>query len=199
MRMGRSGGGDQIAAQDSYESIEGGQMICRQCAKEVEDGSSFCRFCGTATADANARPRPLRRFPSEAKLAGVCAGIADYLHADVTLVRLGWVALSIVPGVLIGGLLAYLLAWLFIPEANPGEHPAYGGKRLVRSTTDRTIGGVCGGIAQYLGVGSTIVRVLWVVLSIYPGALIGGVLAYLIAWAIIPAPQPVFTPASSPA
>ena len=172
-------------------------MVCRLCTKELEEGSSFCRFCGTAV-DAR-KTRSLRRFPDDGKIAGVCAGVADYLNADVTLVRIGWVALSIVPGVLIGGLLAYVVAWLFVPEAASGEHPHYSGKRLVRSTTDRTVGGVCGGIAQYLAIDSTIVRALWVVLSIYPGALIGGALAYFIAWAIIPTSQPVLTTVSSPA
>jgi len=172
-------------------------MTCTHCHHEVESDSAYCRFCGTAV---NVRmSRPLKRFPLEGKIAGVCAGLADYLNADVTLVRLGWIALSIVPGVLVGGLLAYVVAWLFVPEANPGEHFTYVGKRLVRSTTNRTVGGVCGGVADYLGVDTTSVRVLWIVLSIYPGALIGGVLAYLIAWAIIPAPQAVLTPASSPA
>jgi len=41
-------------------------------------------------------------------------------------------------------------------------------------------------VAEYLGIDRTIVRVAWVVLSIYPGAVIGGVIAYLIAWFIIP-------------
>jgi phage shock protein C len=143
--------------------------------------------------------RSLRRFPADGKIAGVCAGIAEYLNADVTLVRLGWVALSIVPGMLIGGVLAYVVAWVLVPEALVAEHPIYSGKRLFRSTSNRTLGGVCGGLAEYLGIDTTIVRVLCVVLSIYPGALIGGVLAYLIAWAIIPTSQAVMTPVSTPA
>ena len=159
-------------------------MTCPQCHKDVEGDSSFCRFCGATIS--TAAPRPLRRLPSEGKIAGVCAGVAAYLDADVTLVRLAWVALSVVPGLLIGGLLAYVVAWVFIPEAAAGERSRYTGKRLVRSSGNRMIGGVCGGLADYLGVDRTIVRVLYVVLSIYPGAMIGGVIAYLIAWWVIP-------------
>jgi phage shock protein C len=158
-------------------------MTCARCHRDVEADSSFCRFCGAAAGERP--PRPLRRLPSEGKLGGVCAGIAAYLDVDVTLVRLGWVALSIIPGVLIGGLIAYALAWLFMPEGTPEPAPVVG-KRLVRSNTNRMIAGVCGGVAEYLGIDRTIVRVAWVVLSIYPGAVIGGVLAYLIAWFIIP-------------
>lgn len=57
-------------------------------------------------------------------------------------------------------------------------------KRLTRSRTNRMIGGVCGGIGEYLDVDPTIVRLLWVVLTLLSvGA---GIIAYLIAWLIIP-------------
>ena len=46
-------------------------------------------------------------------IAGVCAGLADFLRVDVTLVRLAVVLLSLLGG---GGVLAYLVAWLIIPE-----------------------------------------------------------------------------------
>jgi phage shock protein C len=58
------------------------------------------------------------------------------------------------------------------------------GKRLLRSKTNRMIGGVCGGIGEYLGIDPTIVRLLWILFTFFSfGA---GVLAYIIAWIIIP-------------
>lgn len=57
-------------------------------------------------------------------------------------------------------------------------------KRLYRSGKDKILGGVCGGIAEYLRVDPTLIRLLWVV-----GTLISmgaGILAYIIAWIIIP-------------
>jgi phage shock protein C len=60
------------------------------------------------------------------------------------------------------------------------------GKRLARSETDKQIAGVCGGLAEFFGVDSTMVRLAAVVIAIYPGAVIGGVVAYLIAWFIMP-------------
>lgn len=56
-------------------------------------------------------------------------------------------------------------------------------KRLYRSRTDRIISGVCGGIAKMLGIDPVIIRVLWVVLMFTFGF---GILAYIIAWVIIP-------------
>src|SRR5204862_8297263 len=42
--------------------------------------------------------RRLTRSKTQGKIAGVCAGIADYLEVDVVLIRAAWVVLSIVPG-----------------------------------------------------------------------------------------------------
>lgn len=57
-------------------------------------------------------------------------------------------------------------------------------KRLYRSKKERIIGGVCGGLAEYFEVDPTIVRLLWVLLTLI--SLGGGILVYLIAWIIVP-------------
>jgi len=57
------------------------------------------------------------------------------------------------------------------------------GKRLYLSDTDKKIGGVCGGIGEFLGVDPTLIRLLWVIFALMGGS---GILAYIIAWAIIP-------------
>ena len=57
---------------------------------------------------------------------------------------------------------------------------------LTRSVSDRKMAGVCGGLAAYFGVDSTPVRLAWVLLSIVPGAVFGGIVAYLVAWFIMP-------------
>jgi phage shock protein PspC (stress-responsive transcriptional regulator) len=129
----------------------------------------------------------LTRSRTEVKIAGVCGGLADYFEVDVVLVRTLWLVLSIVPGAIIGGVLAYIAAWLLMPEgadAAPADH----GRRLTLSASDRKIAGVCGGLAEYFDVDATPIRLLWVILSILLGACIGGVIAYLAAWLIIPRP-----------
>lgn len=142
--------------------------------------------------------RRLTRSRADGQIAGVCAGIASYFDVDVVLVRAAWVVFSIVPGAIIGGVLAYLAAWLVIPEsAQPATAPA--GRRLARSTTDRKIAGVCGGLAEYFGVDATPIRLLWVILSILCGAVVGGVIAYLLAWLIIPRRADVILSTPAPA
>jgi phage shock protein C len=59
-----------------------------------------------------------------------------------------------------------------------------GGKVLVRSRTNRVLAGVCGGLAEYFGLDPTLVRVLFLVITIFTGGV--GLLAYLAMWIVIP-------------
>ncbi len=58
-------------------------------------------------------------------------------------------------------------------------------KRLYISETDKKLAGVCGGIAEYLEVDSTVVRVITVVIAVVT-AFFPVAIAYLLAWLIIP-------------
>jgi len=60
------------------------------------------------------------------------------------------------------------------------------GKKLYKSAVDKKIAGVCGGIAEYFNVDSTLIRLAWVVFCLGGS----GVLAYILAALIIP-DQPV--------
>jgi phage shock protein C len=65
-------------------------------------------------------------------------------------------------------------------------------KRLMRSSKDCKIAGVCGGIAEYLEVDSTLVRLVWVILIFAPVPIFPAVVGYFVAWLIMPqAPLPV--------
>ena len=59
-----------------------------------------------------------------------------------------------------------------------------GSKVLVRTRDGRMLAGVCAGVADYFGLDVTLVRVIWAVVSVITGG--AGVLAYLVAWIIIP-------------
>ncbi len=61
-------------------------------------------------------------------------------------------------------------------------------KKLCLSRRDKKWAGVCGGIAEYFSVDSTLIRLGWVLLTIFSGG-VGGLIAYFLAWAIIP-PSP---------
>ena len=140
--------------------------------------------------------RRLTRSRTEGKIAGVCAGFADYFEIDVTFVRAAWLILSVVPGAIIGGILAYVLAWLIMPEGPVVSDTAHvDHRRLERSATNVKIAGVCGGLAEYLHLDPTAVRLLWIILTVLPGAFVGGFLVYIAAWIVMPkAPSAYFVP-----
>ena len=62
--------------------------------------------------------KKLCRSKTDRKIAGVCGGIAEYLNADPTLIRLAFILISMAAG---SGLLAYIVAALVMPEANETE------------------------------------------------------------------------------
>jgi phage shock protein PspC (stress-responsive transcriptional regulator) len=58
----------------------------------------------------------------------------------------------------------------------------------MRSSTDKKIAGVCGGFAEYFGLDSTLIRLVWLLAVVIGGT---GLLVYIIAWIVMPlAPEP---------
>jgi phage shock protein PspC (stress-responsive transcriptional regulator) len=66
-------------------------------------------------------------------------------------------------------------------------------KKLTRSSNDKMLAGVCGGLGQYLGIDSTVVRLIFVLLALAGGP---GILAYIILWLVVP--EAGVTPTSFP-
>ena len=64
-------------------------------------------------------------------------------------------------------------------------------KKLYRSVTDKMVGGVCGGLAEYFAIDPVIVRLIFVLAVIFGGS---GILAYIILWVIIPQKPYIITP-----
>ncbi len=56
-------------------------------------------------------------------------------------------------------------------------------KRLKRSNSDKMIAGVCGGLANYFDLDTTLIRLAFAFATIFAGT---GILAYLIMWIIVP-------------
>lgn len=106
-------------------------MICVHCGKQILEESGYCNFCGSRQ-NASFRAKLLKRSSADCKIAGVCGGIGEYFSVDPTIVRLIWLALSVFPGGIVGGIVAYILAWIVIPtstlvktvEEAPLEHHA---------------------------------------------------------------------------
>jgi len=81
----------------------------------------------------HSRARPLRRPVGDRMIAGVAAGIANYLGADVTVVRIILAVLAFVGG---AGVPIYLACWLLIPEEGSDQSIASG---FVQSRQTRSL------------------------------------------------------------
>jgi phage shock protein C len=93
-------------------------MYCSHCGKPMDSTARFCPSCGAAC-----QPAPFAQAPFAGQLTrpryprvigGVCSGIALHYGWDVVVVRLVWALCILFGGT---GVLAYIIAWIVIPEA----------------------------------------------------------------------------------
>lgn len=96
-------------------------MFCSKCGNSVDPSSRFCPSCGApmpTTASSYPPPPPhtaqLTRPRNNRMIAGVCAGFALHYGWDLNFVRLVTALVVVLTGV---GAIAYLAAWVIIPEA----------------------------------------------------------------------------------
>jgi phage shock protein C len=96
-------------------------MVCCNCRRDIAEYSNFCYYCGArqqraAAPGAPAGQKRLMRSSIDCKIAGVCGGLAEYLDADSTIVRLVFVLVFVFTGFIPAGL-AYVIAWILMPQA----------------------------------------------------------------------------------
>lgn len=103
-------------------------MYCTQCGVSLgEQGSNFCPGCGKSTRGEQPRyqaaQKVLMRPRQGRRIAGVCAGMANYLEIDVTLIRI----LAAIAFFCYGtGFLAYIIAIFVMPneeDLGPAQAP----------------------------------------------------------------------------
>lgn len=125
----------------------------------------------------------LRKSASDRVLDGICGGLGEYTPVPASVWRVLFVLTAIFG---CAGIVAYVLLWWLMPAA--GSEGATAGatwnlQGLRRSTTDRQVEGVCGGLGEYTPIPSWLWRAAFVGL-VFAGGL--GLVAYVLLWAFVP-------------
>ena len=83
--------------------------------------AAYCSQCGKQHRfEGGLRIKRLERDMANRKIAGVCAGLANYFDIDVTLIRIVLLTLVIAGGF---GLIGYLIAWIAMPKNTRAPQP----------------------------------------------------------------------------
>ena len=117
------------------------------------------------------------------KICGVCGGIADYFNLDPTLVRAIVASVACLTAI-IPALVVYFIIALVMPKPPENYYQIYNNtsKRIYKSN-DKKICGVCGGIAEYCNIDSTVVRLIFALVFLLFGY---GLAVYIVCAILFP-------------
>ena len=192
----KMGSVNDFAQQDKDEDemeMEAPKMIGSTTSGSYSSGSG----AGSATAGSAtySGPKRLYRDGNRKVIAGVASGIAAYMNTEPIWVRLILVVLAIIglgtAGISTGLIiLLYILCWMALPlnYDTPVGNKAYStgdttSRKLFRNPDDKKLGGVCSGLALYLGIDSAMMRLIFLISFFFFGT---GLLIYLLLWIILP-------------
>ncbi len=140
----------------------------RKESRQQDAGTSF-----------QAEPKRFMRDQKRKILGGVCAGLGNYFNVDPVWIRLLFAFLTLAYGVI---LIVYVVLWIAIPGSFDLEEPEIS-KKLFRNPDKKVLGGVAGGLAAYFSIDVVVVRLLFVILTVFGGL---GFFAYIILWIVLP-------------
>jgi phage shock protein PspC (stress-responsive transcriptional regulator) len=152
---------------------------------EPEPQGSYSEGEGSSTYQ-KTETRRLYRDEKRKILGGVLSGIAHYFSIDSLWTRLIFIVLFFgvwfFPSIPALMAIAYIVLWIIIPGTYELEDQKKV-KKMFRNPDDKVFGGVSSGIAAYFGIDVIIVRLLFVVLTLFGGS---GLILYVILWIILP-------------
>ncbi|WP_026464087.1 GIN domain-containing protein [Adhaeribacter aquaticus] len=130
--------------------------------------------------------RKIFRDEKRKVIAGVAAGIANYLTVDPLWTRLAFVFLTFlfaIPGGVPAALIIfiYIACWIAFPKST--VLPETATRKLFRNPDDKKLGGVASGMALYFGLDVAVIRLIFLISAFLGG---GGLLIYIVLWIILP-------------
>lgn len=185
--LGKLNEGKQIITHDDVQALMAtmGSVSDFQAAEEkgfAEQDTNDKQQASSSFDSQSYSYTPPKSFVRDQKrkiLGGVCAGLAHYWSIDVVWVRLLFALLSVFYGV---ALLVYIILWIALPPAYDLEEVPVT-KKLFRDPDKKVLGGVASGLSAYFGIDVVVVRVLFIIFSVFGGL---GLALYIIMWIVFP-------------
>ena len=144
-----------------------------------QTGSSYTDASTGKNEKTFSAPRQLMRDEKRKILGGVCSGMAIYFNIDPIWIRLLFALTAFAYGITI---LVYIVMWIVVPGSTELDEPDTV-KKMFRDPEHKVIGGVSGGIAAYFGIDLVLVRLLFVIFTIFFGV---GFIIYIVLWIALP-------------
>lgn len=119
---------------------------------------------------------------SDKKFLGLCGGLADYFKVDPTLIRIAVACIALYTAI-IPALIAYVVMSFVFPQQPEGYTTTEPAKKLMKSSDNKKISGVCAGIAKYFGMDATIVRFIFALSMLIFGF---GLTIYIVCLVLMP-------------
>ena len=127
---------------------------------------------------------------SDKKFLGVCGGVADYFNVDPTLIRIAVACLALYTAI-IPALVIYVVMSFVFPHQPEDYTNANTAKKLLKSSDNKKLSGVCAGLAKYFGIDATIVRLIFALCVLFIGF---GLTIYIVCLALMPSePEQIIT------
>ncbi|MBW6516446.1 MAG: PspC domain-containing protein [Candidatus Cloacimonetes bacterium] len=121
-------------------------------------------------------------------IAGVCGGLSETFGIDAILIRIIFIVVTFFGGI---GLLAYLILMIVLPrcekdavveiDVTPKEEAS---RKLTRYNKGKMIAGICSGMERFFGIDVSIVRIIFIVVTLLTSGF--GIIVYLVLWLLLP-------------
>ena len=117
------------------------------------------------------------------KFLGICGGVADYFNVDPTLIRIAVACIALYTAIL-PALLVYVVMSFVFPQQPEGYTTVNTSeKKLLKSSDNKKLAGVCGGLAKFFGIDATIIRLIFALSFLIFGF---GLTTYIVCLALMP-------------
>ena len=157
---------------NDFKAAEEQEFAASESAKESKQEK-------TSSSSSSSASKKLFRDQNRKILGGVCAGLGYYFNVDPVWPRVLLALLTVSTSGFF--LLVYIVLWIALPATELEEETSI--KKMYRDPDKKVVGGVAAGVAAFFGADVALIRVLFVIITIFGGL---GIIVYIVLWIVLP-------------